>query len=229
MSLNNISKKQLEDVKININNYLDTLDGINEIRGDIVYLLKQIIFFKMLSLASQDDITKGFYLKIVSDLYYIIDCLQKKQVRYFYFNVRSLLENYLRLLMKTTTENNHITNEVFRKFKEKFSTITNQQFILHEEEFSLIKSEYSTACEFVHGGEVIKDSLVFVSDDFIIPDDFSRKNKCEKIRTILKIFNRLLLHEAYEDIDSTFHRKKTILEYLNRKSFRDALELLKSN
>ena len=57
----------------------------------------------------------------------------------------------------------------------------------------------------------------------------NRKNKIEKIIQILKIFNRLLLFENYNLINWKFHRRKTSLEYLCGKPYRNQLDSIVEN
>ena len=131
--------------------------------------------------------------------------------------------------MNVTVEENHITNDVFLKFKKKYTSEFCTDLILTEAEYSLIKSEYRISCSYVHGGDILNDDLIFVFDDFrnnIISD---KKEKIEKITQILKIFNRLLLFENYNFINGIFHRRKTSLEYLCGKNYRNQLDSIVEN
>lgn len=222
MALNVLSQKDLQFVKNSIANYIEYLDIEDEVvRGHITKLSKFIVFFKITSgfiLKTE----KNFFLNLISDLYCIIDSLLKKQKRYLYFNERSLIENYLRLLMSTTVEQNHITSQVFEQFLIEYGPSGRK--VLTQNDYSKIKSEYKESCAYVHGGDVITDELIFVSDDFLSTKEFDCRSFCEKLIEIITIFNKILLSRFNEEINGQFHRRKSVLEYLMKKSFREELD-----
>ena len=219
MALNDISKKEIGILKSKVDVFFNSQEATKLDHEEIAFIVKKIIFFKMLTGSTSQNLSI-FFSRLISDLYCILDCLEKEQNRYYFFNYRSLIENYLRLLMNVTVEENHVTQDVFLKFKKKFtSEFISSDLILTEDEYSLIRSEYKESCQYVHGSDVLNDELIFVFEDFESNKIDNKKKKIEKIIQILKIFNRLLLFENFNLINGIFHRKKTSLEYLCGKDY----------
>lgn len=114
MTLNIISRKEIDLLKNKVNTFVNSLDGIEN--EDITFIIKKIIFFKILTDPAYKNLNI-FFSRLISDLYCILDCINKGEIRYYFFNYRSFIENYLRLLMNVTVEENHITQDVFLQFK----------------------------------------------------------------------------------------------------------------
>lgn len=116
MTLNIISGKELRLLKSTVNTFINSLDGIEN--ENIIFIVKKIIFFKILTDPTSENINI-FFSRLISDLYCMLDCITKGEIRYYFFNYRSFIENYLRLLMNVTVEENYITQDVFLQFKKK--------------------------------------------------------------------------------------------------------------
>lgn len=83
-----------------------------------------------------------FYKVLISDLYYFILSIIKREMRYMYVNERSIIENYMRAIMQISLQDDHITEAIFQKMR-------NKNFLCDftDAEYSLIKNEYVTSCE----------------------------------------------------------------------------------
>lgn len=169
------------------------------------YIAKHIIFFKNLYLYSE----KRYQYKVmISDLYFYMLSLVTNEVRYVYVNERSIIENYTRILMNTTTEENHVTEKMFIQMKDKYN--------IPETDYSLIKSEYKTSCGYIHGGSILEQNLVFVFKKCINIDKGIEKRNLyyERIIRVIKIYDRLLISNIFNQIDGVFYRRKSVLKYL---------------
>lgn len=107
------------------------------------FLCKRICFFKIINQMSQPIYSAKV---LISDFYNLIITIIKNQKRYIYLNERSIIENYMRLILSTSLENDHITLNLFNKLQ------SNHTDIFTKDTFSLLKSEYRMSCSFVHGG-----------------------------------------------------------------------------
>jgi len=116
------------------------------------FLAKHILFFKELY---RFDKSKYFLEVLISDIFSYIISIIDGEKRYIFLNERSIIENYIRYLMKE----NHIKENTFYKLKEKFK--------LENDVFSLLKEEYSTSCKYIHGGEILKTELLFYFFEFL--------------------------------------------------------------
>lgn len=217
---------QIKEIKDNINEFIIKLsdefikNGKDMKQSDqdfYIFLSKQIIFMKKLYLG----MGKPYFFKvIISDLYNFILSIINNDLRYVYLNERSIIENYVRAVMKTSVDEDHVTQNVFNKLKEKQSI-----YGISDDEFSLILSEYRTSCGYIHGGIALDDTLSFVFDDCIFNKTEIKKinNYYERLRKIFQCFNKMLICEYGNIISGCFHRQKSTFEYLLGKK---SLELL---
>ena len=77
-----------------------------------------------------------------------------------YVNERSIIENYLRSIMDISVQDNHVTDKVFQELRQK-----NFHCDFDDKEYSLIRSEYSTSCGYIHGSNILNDNLALVLDE----------------------------------------------------------------
>lgn len=57
-----------------------------------------------------------------------------EQIRYMYLNERSIIENYVRLIVNKNVESDHVTENVFNELKNQ-----TYKYNFTDEEYSLIK------------------------------------------------------------------------------------------
>lgn len=214
--LDDITLGEIKHTKKDIRSFADALKEISDKNAYefsqseedfFAFISKQIIFMKNLYLFGTK---KYFFQVLISDFYnYIISILQNNH-RYIYLNERSIIENYMRCILNESVENNHITTNLFDLLKEKYVSC------LSETEYSLLKSEYRTACGYVHGGKNLKDTLVFDFEECMGEKKSlkSKKKYYERIIVLIKVYNRILVKAYPEFISEVFHRRKTLLGYL---------------
>ncbi|WP_218924519.1 hypothetical protein, partial [Bacillus cereus] len=68
----------------------------------------------------------------------------KLETRYYYLNQRSIIENYMRLILKSEQYVTHITKQSFLDLKQQ------NQSNLSEREYTKIVNEYKIACSYIH-------------------------------------------------------------------------------
>lgn len=178
------------------------------------FIAKHIIFFKELLYFNK----KKYHLKVViSDLYFYILAIITNEVRYVYLNQRSIIENYMRCILSVSVEQNHINNKLFDELKDKYS--------ISDDEYSLIKSEYYTACEYIHGGEALSENLISFFNDLVNKERKleDRYRYYDRIVKIIKTFDSVLIVSNPVYISDSFHKRKEVLKFLLGK---DCVELL---
>lgn len=166
---------------------------------------------------------ENYYLKtIISDLYFYILAIITNEARYTYLNQRSIIENYMRLILLISVKENHVTYELFKELKVKYS--------LSNDDYSLLRSEYCTACEYVHGGEVLDGNLIRIFNEYTKKrreiKDISRY--FTRICKVIKIFDLILIKKDAKNISGVFYKRKYVLEYLLGKNYVDELFLILS-
>ncbi|MDU2391867.1 hypothetical protein [Bacillus sp. (in: firmicutes)] len=175
---------------------------------------KQIIFFKYILNAYP----RTYFIKvIISDFLSLILNDMKLETRYYYLNQRSIIENYMRLILKDEQYVTHITKQSFLDLKQQ------NESNLSEKEYNKIVNEYKIACSYIHGGDFLREYLVSNFEECLESktkiSERQRKNQISQFIDLISILNKLFLVHNTEEIDSAFHRNKASLEYLMGKRY----------
>lgn len=181
-------------------------------------LCKRILFFKYLHNSNYSS--DKYFRILISDLYYMIQAIINCDIRYLYLNERSMIENYTRLIVKVDLENDYVTRNTFNILEAEMKTLFNDDC-----QYSLIKNEYTIACNYVHGGDLLKDDLVeYFKECYEKKGGLKDRNKYyNRVLDVIKIFERVLIYKCHDYIDGVFSRKKSVLEYLIGKEATDTL------
>ena len=156
---------EIKEIKSNIKQFLDEIQKFAEIkqfevvqkdRDFFSFIAKHIVFFKYLYKGAQNTY---YYKVLISDLYYLILSIIEREMRYMYVNERSIIENYMRAIMQISLQDNHITESIFQEMRSK-----NFQCDFTNAEYSLIKNEYVTSCEYIHGGNILSDNMDMITN-----------------------------------------------------------------
>lgn len=183
---------------------------------------KQIIFFKYILNA----FPKSYFIKvIISDFFSLILNDIKLETRYYYLNQRSIIENYMRMILKEEQYVTHITKQSFLDLKQR------NESNLNETEYNKIVNEYKIACSYIHGGDFLREHLVSNFEECLeIKTKISerqRKGQISQFIDLISILNKLFLINNTEEIDCSFHRCKATLEYLMGKRYMEKFYQLK--
>ncbi|MDW0114361.1 hypothetical protein QT711_14280 [Sporosarcina saromensis] len=171
------------------------------------FIAKQILFFKKILIAYP----KTYFANVlVSDLYSLLINDIKQEIRYYYLNQRSIIENYIRLIEVNDENQSHVTRKSFLDLK------SNNQ--INETDYGKIMNEYKIACSYIHGGPELSGYLVTNFQESI---EFKaslgkrkRKSQIAQFIDLINILNYLFLINNLDDIDAAFHRSKVLLKYL---------------
>lgn len=212
----NLYKKEIEFLikEITETSYNKGFTIKNIEKGFFAFIAKHIIFFKLFLKTNQEN----YFLKIiVSDLYFYILAIITNEARYVYLNERSIIENYMRLILVVNTKDNHVTYRLFENLKSKYS--------ISESDYSLLRSEYCTACEYIHGGEILNENLIKVFSEYIKKKRELKDlpNYFERICKMIRIFDLILIKKDAANISGIFYKRKYVLEYLLGKNCVDEL------
>jgi len=201
--------KDLEIIKEDINKFIEELEKNSKDKIPLTdneknffkFLAKHILFFKELY---RFDKSKYFLEVLISDIFSYIVSIINGEKRYIFLNERSIIENYIRYLMKE----DRIKENTFDRLKEKFN--------LQDGIFSLLKEEYSTSCKYIHGTEILKSELLFYFLEYIKREKeiFRDFKYYKRISKMLNIYDNLILKEDEDFINGVFHRRKMFLKFL---------------
>ncbi|MGL5330091.1 MAG: hypothetical protein ACRDD7_12550 [Peptostreptococcaceae bacterium] len=214
---NDMTYSELALIKSNISTFVEKIHEISKELGNELnqedkeffrFISKHIIFFKYLYGGMGETY---FFKVIISDFYNYIFSIIKNETRYIYLNERSIIENYTRAVVRKTVEEDYVTINLFETMKS-----IEFLFDFKDDDYCLIKDEYKTSCGYIHGSDILNDSLVFVLEEYLdSKNTIKHMNRYyDRIRKILKVYDKMLISQYSESISGCFHRKKTILEYL---------------
>ncbi|MEC1555126.1 hypothetical protein P9D28_22245 [Bacillus haynesii] len=209
MSKFDLTIKELGDVKAEINSFAES--EFNDLKvldkNNLIFILKKIVFLKYLSRQVNSDYR---FHALTSDFMYLIRSIKTGEERYYYLNLRSIIEHSLRIVNSiestNTISNSDIMNSTQTVIEVKKASIN----------MSIIKDEYTRSCLYVHGNENAGMSLATfyqncMEDEGLIDEISVKLNVLVKM---LKELFELILISQNAIIDAAFFRRKTILEYL---------------
>ncbi|MGE1235604.1 hypothetical protein [Bacillus altitudinis] len=177
-------------------------------------IAKQILFFKHIF----NTYPHTYPAKvIISDFFnFLLDDINES-TRYLYLNERSIIENYIRLILKDDAHTTHITFQAFDDLKNR------NTLILSDAEYGKIKNEYRIACSYIHGGHKLTNHLVDNFEDCLngisTISQRSKRSRINQTLDLFKILNKLFIHNNREVVDNSFHRNKEALKYLLGKQY----------
>lgn len=90
----------------------------------IIRIAKKILFFKYLSSGNFDKMQETYINGIISDLFYLISSILYNQKRYMQLNIRSFVEQIIRMLTaRDNGESEQVTASVFEDFRNSFDKL----------------------------------------------------------------------------------------------------------
>lgn len=207
--------RELEEVKQEIQNFKTTYFVFlkENSKNDIAFLSKKIIFFKYIIRNNNIDYRIN---ALTSDYIYLLESIWNKNIRYFYLNVRSIIEHSLRIFNDVSSDNTLTNSELFTLSKNKLTT-----FKENNVNFNIIEDQYSIACNYVHGN--INANLP-LAEFFIDSIDKNKEfifieTKIRQICVLVEELGKLFLYTNASIIDDAFHRRKSILKYLTNEDY----------
>ncbi|MDA2041287.1 hypothetical protein PDN33_01490 [Bacillus cereus] len=215
----------MENIDKDIEKFIEILNAVeNSWNTDVLEKIAYgTIFFKCL----QDTNDNKHYLKcLIQDSLSIVDSLCQKSQRYFYFILRSYIENFFRALLQLEDTDATGVMKLFRNGKkiiEKHDGISG----LYEK----IDEAYSECCLFVHSnidsGDEINEFLKAILERNDFEDSGNANAFLERFSEILDISIVIFLTCHTEMVDSSFYRKKDMLKKIlsekNQEIFRKQL------
>ncbi|QUG42635.1 hypothetical protein KD050_05005 [Psychrobacillus sp. INOP01] len=208
----------LKICKEEINDLITYIEQLSQLdKKTIEYyrvIAKQTLFFKHILNAYPQTY---FVEVLISDFFNFILNDINESTRYLYLNERSIIENYIRLILKKDEYISHITSQSFVDLKEQ------NRLVLNESEYSKIMNEYKISCSYIHGGNILANHLVANFEECVNGvNDITKRNKANRMNQTLdlfKILNKLFIINNLEVVDNSFHRNKYALNYLLGKQY----------
>ncbi|WP_128894089.1 hypothetical protein [Longirhabdus pacifica] len=201
--------KELADVKLEINTFIDLeFDNIGELdKNNLKFILKKVVFLKYLI---RQDAQFFLFQALSSDIIYLISSIKKGEVRYYYFNIRSIIEHSLRIINNIDSTDT-ITNANLIKKTQKLLDDSKAKINL-----DVVKNEYNTSCLYIHGNKSADLQLVKFYQN-CVEQKGPIKDLTKKLNVLIKLFKELfelLIITQCSIVDAAYHRRKSILKFL---------------
>lgn len=210
--------QEIENRKAEIEDVIEHLfpDKDVDIQNSIKKVIKNTLFFKYL----EQEYSDYYISSIISDYMYFLYSLRKLNYRYMNLNLRSIIEYSLKTFLEEETDGAAKTYDLINRSKEKYSN--NSSIIV---DFNVIESIYSNTCDFIHGNINAQMPIISYFDeiDSLEEDKNTTRRTLNHCINVSKELQKLLLISHKYIIDGAFHRKKSLLEYLINKSYRESL------
>ncbi|HDR1420311.1 TPA: hypothetical protein QB189_002279 [Pasteurella multocida] len=181
---------------------LDSWSNLSEStdKNNVRCIIKRMTFLYIIKKRNQEN---NFFRGMFSDLLYAMHCIKTNQERYFYFNLRSAIENFLRCaLYKGNTDNTGV-RELFNEFSQKQKSIRDK-----------LNSEYVKCCNYVHNNHIANLNY---SNAFLECERQTFSSVSTAVNHLLNVINYFIKYFIFEEsdcVDATFHRAKSQLKYL---------------
>lgn len=208
MQIADLTKKELIDIKNEVNSFIESeFSKLSELeKNHIRFVLKRVVFLKYMLRLFNGNYK---YQALTSDIMYLLSSIKKGETRYYYFNLRSIIEQSLRIINNIDSTNTLTNTDIMEKTK---GLIDNYKVSIN---LDIIKDEYTTSCHYVHGNKNASMELAEIYQNCF--EDKEIENLTQKLNVLVKLLKELfelILISQNSLVDAAFHRRKSILKFL---------------
>ncbi|MFQ1048490.1 hypothetical protein, partial [Avibacterium paragallinarum] len=169
-------------------------------KNNLKCIVKRMTF---ISIIKNEHSENSFLKGLFSDLLYAMYCIKENQERYFYFNLRSSIENFLRFALNKKNEDSTGVRNLFTEFEQ-----------INKEAKNKLNSEYAYCCNYVHNNHIanIEHTSFFIqckTQSFC-----SLKMAISHFLNIINEIIKYLIIHLNMLVDGAFHRAKSQLKFL---------------
>lgn len=180
-----------------------------QVKNKLINICKKIVLTKYLIRQEPLDYR---YKSLLSDLCYLLNSIECGEIRYYYLNIRSIIEQSMRIVANVENTSTITNVELMEKVINIKDSLSQAQVI----NIAIIQDEYSKACLYIHGNSNAQMELAeYYIGSFRQPKSIDGLDtKLNQLVGLLKSIFGLLLMSKAEMVDGAFHRRKSILKYL---------------
>lgn len=172
-------------------------------------IAKGIIFFKRVFLC-QDPIYCHYSECLISDSLNLVHSLGIKSQRLYYTTYRSLIENFVRVLLKYDNLNDTGVRNMIKELRNKYGG-AGKKFI------DYLEGEYGKCCGIVHSNFKANLDLYSYYEDFLSVDEI----KDAEINNYINIFEtfcnkskKFMVEHEFSLVNDCFYNHKELLSFL---------------
>lgn len=223
----------IENIKKEITNLVDTFSydeiDIKEQKHELTLILKKLIFLKEIY-SSNVKLERTYLYCWIEDILVALNEIENANTRYFYFNLRSILENGVRTIKCENIDLISMSKNINQLKKEYKKRNLDKKYI---EFMSVIyKEDFNVASEYIHGNN--SNISIDVSINLLYSKSLISSYIPQKRINLLKTLNRvmqnliwIMLPMYYEIIDYVFQNKDYLVYLVNKNYKTELIKLTK--
>lgn len=203
--------RDIEVCKEDINSFIELtkedVAGVPEIQ--IRSISKGLIFFKRIFM--QNEVGYTHYSEcLISDALNLIHSLGIRSQRLYYMTYRSLIENFVRVLLRYGDFNDNGVRNMFKDLRNEYGNM-GTDFI------NYIEGEYGKCCNVIHSNAKAKLNLYLYYEELVHADEMDQKTVDSCINTFCTFCNKakeFMVENMSQSINENFYNHKELLAFL---------------
>ncbi|EOS34109.1 hypothetical protein C808_05329 [Lachnospiraceae bacterium M18-1] len=176
---------------------------------DLICIGKGMSFIRKVY-AYPDKDKAHYYNCLVTDMLSLMHSFSKFSVRIYYTEFRSVIENFVRVILKFENNNAMGVRNMFSKLKKEYN-LSSKQFI------DYLEGEYGKCCEIIHSNCNADLPIYQYYEEIMRSDELDLKRISSIIRQLANFYNsckKFIVFNDYEQMDKAFYNQKEVLKYL---------------
>ena len=172
-------------------------------------IAKVMIFLKK-TYSFPDANYEHYYNRLISDMICLIHSLGKNSLKGYYTTMRSLIENFVRVMLKYDDAN-------ATGIRNMFAELRNKMVVNSKEYMDYIEGEYGKCCDIVHSNKQANLPIYAYYEEIISRDEITEALKSDMLKNLITFYRKIkefVIMNNSEMVNSAFQNKKELLSYL---------------
>ena len=218
--------RQVEKCKEDIEQFSKMVQKelINVQDKDLRAIAKKMIFIKRVY-AYRDDNIQYYYNCLITDILNLIHSFSKKSIRIYYTYLRSIIENFVRVLLKYENTNSTGVRKMFEELHDRFR--------MSNEIINYLEGEYGKCCEVIHSNRNAELPMYEYYEDIIKTDEIDKNRMDSLLRQLVTFYKKcekLIIINDCRQVEKAFANQKEVLSYLvGKENYQEFLKISNSN
>lgn len=203
--------RDIELCKEDINAFIKLVkEDVGDVpEAQIKPISKGLIFFKRVFV--QNEVGHTHYSEcLISDALSLVHSLGIRSQRLYYTTYRSLIENFVRVLLKYDDFNDTGVRNMFRELRDEYGNV-GVDFI------DYIDGEYGKCCSVIHSNTKAKLHLYSYYEELVQSDEMDKKTVDSYVNALCTFFNKakeFMVENMPQFINESFYNHKELLYFL---------------
>ncbi|CUO13287.1 hypothetical protein EAI89_19110 [Eubacterium sp. am_0171] len=200
--------REVDVCKEDINQFISFVKMEDVSDTDLACIAKGILFIKK-AYAFPEKKQEHYYNCLVTDMISLMDSFKKSSLRVYYTFFRSVIENFVRVVLRYENINATGVRNMFTELRNRYTY--SKEFI------DYVEGEYGKCCEVIHSNYNADLKMYQYYEEIVKSDELSMENKVMLIKqlvTFYKSCKKFIVNNECMQISSAFHNQKEVLYYL---------------